>query len=319
MRQSRTALAALTLATALTGWACSSTEHEKKDASAGSLVGPSGGEVKSAAIGDRRPSTETSPAPSPLPSPGASPAPVTVPGGSCPMGDGVPVAECGRGEMRFYERVQAAVDQVVLLRPELFDTERVATDGGFLVRDVDAFYHELVLRLQAMGLCAQFDVVRYVVQVKQDDLASEDYAMVTERGYLNRGEGAYLSSCSPATFPLAIDEIISYVRVGFYGIECWDGQDKPGNNERKLPIDCFGLVTATPKKTDGRDVDARLHGPEISWRLEQIDDFVDFQDDPQGNPFNKVLRGLDPGPFRLCATVQGIEGCMDGEVLHPSM
>ena len=49
-----------------------------------------------------------------------------------------------------------------------------------------------------------------------------------------------------------------------------------------------------------------------------MDDYVQMMDDPQGNPFNKVLRGLDPGAFRLCATVQGIEGCMDGEVLHPS-
>ena len=35
----------------------------------------------------------------------------------------------------------------------------------------------------------------------------------------------------------------------------------------------------------------------------------------QGQPFNKYLKGLDPGGFKLCATVQGITGCLNGEVL----
>jgi hypothetical protein len=41
---------------------------------------------------------------------------------------------------------------------------------------------------------------------------------------------------------------------------------------------------------------------------------VELQDFP-GVDFNKKLRGLKQGRFGLCATVQGIEGCLDGTVI----
>jgi hypothetical protein len=31
--------------------------------------------------------------------------------------------------------------------------------------------------------------------------------------------------------------------------------------------------------------------------------------------FNKDLKGKSPEPFSLCATVRGVQGCLDGEVI----
>jgi hypothetical protein len=251
------------------------------------------------------------------PTPAPSAAPAVVPGGSCPIGDGVANPQCASTGGLLLPQVEAAIDQVITQRPDLFDMNRVAPDGGYLVLNPDVFHTEMIARLQAMGLCSEYDIVNAVLQVKKDDTGSESYFLVSDRGYLRRGEGAYVRSCTPAAFPLAMNEIISYVRVGFYGIECYDGQEKPGNNDRKLPIDCFGLMTATPKNADGSDVDERLHGTDITWELTQADDYVDMQEDPEGNDFNKVMRGLDPGWFTLCATVGGVQACANFEVVQP--
>ena len=38
-------------------------------------------------------------------------------------------------------------------------------------------------------------------------------------------------------------------------------------------------------------------------------------DDQRTCTFNKTLFGLEPGHFSLCATVRGVEGCLNGEVI----
>ena len=291
----------------LLGFGCSGDDAADKTASSSAVLGPS----TVVATKDGRERTDAVPSPSP------SAAPMVLPAGSCPVGDGVANPQCSSTSGLYLPQVEAAIDQVIVQRPDLFDMNKVATDGGYLVLNPDAFHAEMITRLQAAGLCAEYDIVNFVLQVKKDDTASESYLLVSDRGYLRRGEGTYVRSCTPAAFPLAMDEIISYVRVGFYGIECYDGQEKPGNNDRKLPVDCFGLMTATPKKADGSDVDARLHGSEITWELTQADDYVDMLADEHGNDFNKVMRGLDPGWFTLCATVGGVKGCADFEVVQP--
>jgi hypothetical protein len=82
-----------------------------------------------------------------------------------------------------------------------------------------------------------------------------------------------------------------------------------------LPVDCTGFVTATPKKKDESDVDKRIHGPEITWELEQSGESVSMEDFPKVD-FNKLLRGRDLGEFRLCATVQAHRGCLSGKVIE---
>jgi hypothetical protein len=234
---------------------------------------------------------------------------------ACPAGDGVVTAQCGVSQLRFVAQVDAAILYVLSTRPDLVDTTRTATDGGPLVLDVEDYYAAVVSRLEAQGHCAYYDFTRALLQVKRDDTASEDYELLHANGHA-RMTAINVSTCVPAAFPLTATEVISYVRVGFYGIECHDGQEAPRNGERLLPIDCFGLVTATPKKADGTDVHSAIHGPDITWSLDQPDEYVDMQEDP-AQPFNKILRGLDPGTFTICATVQGVKGCMTAEVPKP--
>ena len=72
-------------------------------------------------------------------------------------------------------------------------------------------------------------------------------------------------------------------------------------------------MTATPKDAHGADVDARIHGPYITWELEQRYEFVRLEDYPDVL-FNKILRPDSRGDFRLCATVQTHTDCLYARV-----
>jgi hypothetical protein len=81
-----------------------------------------------------------------------------------------------------------------------------------------------------------------------------------------------------------------------------------------LPKGCTGYLTATPKKKDNTDVPQKEHGPDISWRLRAGDGIVEVLPPTFPNDFNKDLLGLKQGEFSLCATVKGVEGCLNGTV-----
>ena len=308
MNKAPLALTCLIASTALFAWACADRNEAGTEASTSeSLLGP-GGVGRASSTGDTEP-----PLASPSPSPMAGP--VLVGGGTCPLGKGTVGATCSRSALgRFFPQVDAAINQAVQQRPELFDLTRKVGENGYLVRDVEAFYEEIARQLQATGLCAQYDFERILLQVKDSNAESEDYDLVLSNGHLRRGEGSYRSTCSPSSFPLTPQDIIDDIRVAFYSIECRDGNPPPRNGEGKLRMECLGIVTATPKKKDNTDVHERVHGPDIIWKLDQVDDYVEIHEFPN-QPFNMYVKGLDPGGFRLCATVQGITGCLNGEVL----
>lgn len=241
----------------------------------------------------------------PLPSP--SPA-------MCPIGPGDPDAACSDGGVpELLPVVDAAIDELVQKHPELFDLDRVVGSNGYLVRDPEGFYRGVAAVLQAKGLCAEWDFT--YLHVKDDQGHSEAYDLILSNGHVRRGAGSFRSTCVPASFPLTPAQVIARVRVAFYSITCEDGRTPPRNGEDLLPVDCNGYVTATPKKKDETDVDKRIHGPEILWELETDGgDLVTMEDFPKVD-FNKVLRGRDPGGFRLCATVQTHKGCLNGTVV----
>jgi hypothetical protein len=131
-------------------------------------------------------------------------------------------------------------------------------------------------------------------------------------------------SPSPSPVPTPFPEVtpdptgpanIAYIRVAFYGISCQNGKGKPKNGEKLLPTGCTGYVTATPKQGNGVDVKPKDHGPNIYWMLRAGDDMVRVIDDPD-QPFNKLLLGVEPGGFALCAVVRGVEGCLNGNVIR---
>lgn len=244
-----------------------------------------------------------------------SPAPPWLPVGtfSCPLGNGDMSAVCAArgGEPVFLARVHAAVDEVVRTRPELFDLSRVVGENGYLVLDVERFHLAVAGLLQAQGLCAGWDLSE--LQVKGSAGFSEQYQLLHTNDHLRRGADAFRSTCTPASFPIDAADRIHSVRVGFYSITCEDGRTPPRNGARELPEECTGWVTASPKDRNDDDVDARIHGPHITWELRQDDEHVTVEDFP-GVAFNKWLRGRVVGPFALCATVQGKTGCLEGTV-----
>jgi hypothetical protein len=237
--------------------------------------------------------------------------PFPTPVSACPIGKGTLDSSCARGTGAFLKDVEAAIDLLTTQKPEIFDLKDQIAPGAYRVRDADAYYLGVVTNLQAAGFCANYDLTE--VQVKNSNEFSEQYDVLLSTGHVRRGAGSYRSTCAPAIFPLEASDYINSVRVAFFGISCKNGKEPPRNGVGELPIGCEGSVTATPKTKDNQDVDPRIHGPEIAWRVRdgaeriRVDDFA-------GVAFNKSLTGMEEGEFSICATVKGVEGCLNGRV-----
>jgi hypothetical protein len=258
------------------------------------------------------PSQVVSPAAAPVeppsPSPGARP--IWTPPGTvaCALGPGDKASNGDTGEPVFADAVNAAVDRVIAEQRDLFP------DGDLTarVRDEEAIHVAVARILQAQGFCAGWDLID--LQVRNANEFSEQYDLFDARGFLHLDPALRVrSTCHPARFPLSAADRIDSLRVGFYGIQCPAGVTKPPNSSGRLPEGCLGHVTATPKDRFFGDVDARIHGPYITWELEQRRGFVAMRDD-ETTPFNKSLRAQGTGNFTLCATVQGHRGCLEGVV-----
>lgn len=257
----------------------------------------------------------TAPSIAPVGQPSASPSPTTPGATTCQYGPGTVTASCARHVPAFVADVDAAIAQLVNEHPEIFDLGRTSGDGQYYVKDVDAYYAGVIRNLEARNFCAGFDFVE--LQVKNSNSFSEQYNILLSNQHARRGDGSYRATCSPPNFPLTAEDIIDHVRVGFFGFRCSDGITPPRNGENRLPVGCSGNVTATPKNYRGEDVDARIHGDRIDWRLEQDHAGIVRMDDFPGVDFNKTLTGLEKGHFTVCAEVRGVTGCLHGEVTEP--
>lgn len=250
-----------------------------------------------------------SPSPLPATSPAPSPSPTPSP---CPYGKGTVDTTCVRGGPVFLEKVDAAISQLVQQRPELFNLEDATGPGGYRVLDSAQYYAGVVKNLEAMAFCATAD--NNMLQVKNSNEFSEDYDILLSTEHIRRGDGSYRATCNPPAFPLDAADLIDGVRVAFYGFDCPKGVEAPRNGLGQLPVGCAGFVTATPKTKDNKDVDPRVHGPDIQWIHWEGHEQVKVEDFP-GVPFNKIVDGVQEGSFRLCAVVKGVEGCLNGTVI----
>jgi hypothetical protein len=222
----------------------------------------------------------------------------------CPLGKGDPKAWCEAGTpARFEAEVDRAIEQVVREQPGLFQ----AGDVSGKILDEEPFHLAVARLLQERGFCTGWDLLD--LQVRNSAGFSEQYDLFDRGGHLRHREDRLRSTCTPASFPLDAAERIDSLRLGFYGITCADGRTPPRNGEGRLPMGCTGFVTATPKDARGADVDARVHGPYITWELEQRYEFVRVEDYPDVR-FNKILKPASRGEFRLCATVQTHTDCI---------
>ena len=251
-----------------------------------------------------------------VPPPGPNPSPeVEVESNSCPLGPGTLDTGCSThlGSTHLAD-VQGAIDRVVLARPELFNLGEESPAGSeqYRVLEPDAYLDAVVSELLSAGFCAQRALDGETVQVKDSNDLSEDFDVILSNNHIRRN--AYLTSCRPAAFPITPGDFIDRVRVAFWAFECRPGSTPPEKHKGLLPRGCDGSVTATPKDRNGDDVPLSIHGPDIQWELRRGDEVVEVFDDWSfPNPFNKILRGKGPiDAFQLCATVQGVEGCLSG-------
>jgi hypothetical protein len=231
----------------------------------------------------------------------------------CPEGMGSPEAVCDGDLPGLHkDQVDAAIEQLLATRPELFDRERVVGHDGYKVIADDAFYEGVAGLLQAQGLCAVWDYEQ--LQIKTTAASSEAYVLLDQKSFLRRGDRALSSTCVPAAFPLDPQDVVDRVRVGFYGIRCEGDRKPPRNGEGLLPLGCTGYVTATPKKADDTDVDRRVHGEEIDWQVVPLGGRIVLSN-YSDIPFNKVVKAYSWGDVRLCATVANHQGCMNIKVV----
>jgi hypothetical protein len=266
--------------------------------------------------------TPASPNPPPVvvaATPAPSPPPEeVVEASSCPLGPGTVETTCStRGGSTHLGDVQEAIDRIVQARPELFDRgeESPAGSGQYRVLDVDAYLDAVVGELQAAGLCAQRGYDGETVQVKSSNDLSEDFDVILSSGHIRLN--AHVISCQPAAFPVTPGQLIHKVRVAFWSFDCDPGIASPDKHAGLLPLGCDGSVTATPKDRDGLDVPPSIHGSAIEWELRRGDEVIKVLEDWRfPNPFNKVLRAKGPiDAFQLCATVEGVEGCLSGNTI----
>jgi len=255
--------------------------------------------------------------PIPVPTPSATPGDVQA--SSCPIGKGSLTASCQRVSPRLLDNMEAAIDRLVREHPEIFNRadENGANTGQYRVVKSDEYLDGVISNLRATGLCAERTMDRERIVAKTTSSFSEEWDVLTSTGFIRRGRNSYLRTCTPASFPIAPEDVIAYVRTVFFGFECLPGVVVPDYHNRRIPVRCDGYVTATPWSHDGQKVPAWVHGQDIEWDLRQGADVVRVDADWRfNNPFNKVLRPTGVvGPFVLCATVLGKEGCLNGQTI----
>ena len=263
----------------------------------------SGGRVASKAVpvptnnaGEPSPAPSPAASPNPLtsPSPAASPDPVASPipspgsdpVASCPYGPGDIKAACSRysgGAGVFLADVDAAINQLVKEKPELFDTTVENGPGEYWSKDAQAYVDGVVANLVAMGFCSQFD--GDLVLLKKGNEFSEGYSILLSSGHIRRGIGSYRNTCTPASFPIDPETMVKKIRVSFYGYSCKNGRI-PDVHRNELPMDCVGYVTATPKDANDDDVPASIHGEAIDWWIRFGPENIDVGDDARTPPMS---------------------------------
>jgi hypothetical protein len=264
----------------------------------------------------------TSPAP-PVQSPAApsTPTPPPASGGSVDavcraIGYGTPKVGCDHVEIAtMLPLMESAIDQLVKTRPQIFDTDSQMGDGGYRVLDEKAYFDGMQTTLAGLGVCSQTDGSGTNLQVKNENELDETYAILNSKGFIRRGWGSYLKSCIPSSFPLSPADQFAYVRTAFFGFKCDPGIVTPPPFQGDLLVVCSGIVTATPKDANGLNTPASVHGNDVSWNLRSGAENVSVYPAGDGNIFNYIVQARQVGTFSLCATVKGVEGCLNGRVV----
>ncbi len=248
--------------------------------------------------------------------PGPTPPPFQAVEKGCTSGRGSASASCNRSRSGsvFLADLDAAIDQVVREHPDYFNLNEQQGPGGYRLLNRDAYVAAVIAAAGKRGLCAAVDIFGESFELKRADDQSEEFFIETRLRFLQRGEGSYGATCTPAAFPLEAKEVVVKMFVGLYGFECEAGVIPPLPDARKLPLACIGFVTATPKDVNHRSVPPEVHGSDIEWFVRNGEHRIDVSDEPSST-FNKILKPLGIGEFSICATVLGVTECLNGEVV----
>jgi hypothetical protein len=232
---------------------------------------------------------------------------------ACALGKGVFDARCSRGSAQLIAQVDAAIDRVVKARPQLFNLQEEISPGAYRVVNVPGYLEAVVGELSSGGFCA--GLLGDQLQVKNSQDFSEEFDIITSTGFIRRGAGSFVKSCTPAAFPLTVEDVLYRVHVLPVGLECPETRvTMPSLDKREIPVGCTMVVTATPKDKNLNDVDPRLHGPDIKWDF-PTGDFRLKVEDFHEQPFNLKLIGREAGEFAVCAEVAKVAGCLLGTVV----
>ncbi len=126
---------------------------------------------------------------------------------TCPLGEGSSNTYCEETFSELGQYVETAMDRLVQEQPALFDldVEKGLETRQYLVLQKEEYLDGIVGELRKMGLCAGRSNTDYeIIQVKNSNDFSEDYDVYTSDGFMRRG-GAYRTTCTPASFPVARD------------------------------------------------------------------------------------------------------------------
>jgi hypothetical protein len=143
--------------------------------------------------------TPADPEPTPTPAPAPTETPrISACGVGPGTGDGLE-EHCPRQESHFLFQVNAAIDEVVRKHPQLFDLDDVRGAGGYFVKDVDAYYRQVVAEVQVQQLCATVDGGGEIAVKRTNDFNDQYHIMISD-GHIRRGEASYRATCYPAWF-----------------------------------------------------------------------------------------------------------------------
>ncbi len=139
------------------------------------------------------------------PTPAATPTPVPLPYGVTSIcyriGMGDPKSTCTGGSASYLPQIDAAIDDVVARRPDIFNLEDQRGAGGYYVNSVGAFYVELLKSLEKQNVCAIFDGEE--VAIKDSQAFHDQYKVINSDQHVRRGASEYRTTCYPAGSPIA--------------------------------------------------------------------------------------------------------------------
>jgi len=136
------------------------------------------------------------PTASATPTPQAAPTPLPRLTASCAkLGPGSPTARCPRTQASFQREVDDAILYMRGTKPEIFSHDDVVlSTGQFLIG--------IINYLDGKGICAGWDGEELAVKTSDD--FNDQYDILTANQRVRPGEGAYRTTCFPASYPLDI-------------------------------------------------------------------------------------------------------------------